>query len=73
MIPLSRVREGKRVRVVQVLGGWGMINKLRELGIYEGKEITVVRNSVGPLILEVDGSKVVVGRGMAERIMVEEL
>ncbi len=73
MIPLSRVREGKRVRVVEILGGWGMISKLREMGIYEGKEITVVRNSIGPLIIEVDGSKVVIGRGMAERIMVEEV
>ena len=73
VIPLSRVKEGKRVKVAQILGGWGMITKLRELGIYEGKEISVIRNSVGPLVIEVDGSKVVIGRGMAERIMVEEV
>ena len=73
MIPLSRVREGKRVRVLQIIGGWGMISKLREMGIYEGKEITVVRNSIGPLIVDVDGSKVVIGRGMADRILVEEV
>jgi len=45
--------------------------RLASLGIIPGAEITVVRNSGGPLLLDVMGGRVALGRGIATKVLVE--
>lgn len=70
-IPLSFVRAGSRVGLVGVRAGRGLARRLAEMGFLPGEEIEVVSNGVpGPLVVLVKGSRLVLGRGMAEKILV---
>ncbi len=43
---------------------------LAELGIHSGEKVKVVKNDSGPVILEVKGTRVAIGRGLAGKIEV---
>ncbi|OVE76531.1 hypothetical protein BVX97_00835 [bacterium E08(2017)] len=62
------------VRVVSMDPGSGMESRLAGLGVRKGIDVRVVRNdNHGPLVLSVNNSRVMVGRGMAASIVVEEV
>ena len=49
-----------------------MAKRLADMGFVPGDEIQVVSNGVpGPLVVLVKGSRLVLGRGMAEKILVK--
>jgi len=52
---------------------WGAVKRLADLGILAGTRIKVVRKAPfrGPIEIEVGGSRFMIGRGLAERILVE--
>jgi ferrous iron transport protein A len=55
-------------------GGKELINRLLVLGFTLGTEIEVIQNyGKGPIILSVKDSRVALGRGEANKIMVREL
>lgn len=71
---LAMVAEGKEVIVEEIMGGWGIRNRLSGLGIYEGTKVRVIKNDIyGPLIIGVLDSTIAIGRGQAHKIMVEVL
>ncbi len=70
--PLSTAKSGEIVKVVRAAGGRGLESKLAAMGIYPGVEITVVSNLGGPMIIEVKGSRLSVGHGVASKVMVEK-
>ncbi|BDZ68114.1 hypothetical protein GCM10025860_15620 [Methanobacterium ferruginis] len=42
------------------------------MGIYKDSQIKVIKNDIpGPLIVDVKGSRLIIGRGQAQKIMVE--
>jgi len=53
--------------------GWGLKKRLEDMGLTPGTKITVVKSAPfhGPLEVQVRGSRLAIGRGMAERIFVE--
>ncbi len=74
---LSEAKKGDRLRVTGFDRGRGLAAKLTGLGIHLGEELTVVSESPigGPILLEIasSGSRVMVGRGMIDRIKVERV
>lgn len=71
-MPLSMVNEGMRAVLSSISGGRDLRGRLAALGLLPGTELEVIRNSGhGPFIVEVRGSRIVIGRGMASRIEVE--
>ncbi len=73
-MPLSMVSAGNRVRLVGVHAGRGLQGRLAALGLVPGVEIEVVSKALrGPCVLAVKGSRVMIGRGMAHKIMVEQI
>lgn len=48
-----------------------VIHRLLELGLTPGTQVRVVQDSGGPMLLAVRGSRVALGRGLAERLWVE--
>jgi ferrous iron transport protein A len=74
MTPLDRVEENQQVKVLEIQGGWGVRRRLGQLGIHPGDVITVVRYGAfqGPILIQVHGSQVALGRGVASRILVKE-
>lgn len=70
--PLSMVGAGETVKVVKVNAGRGLNSRLAAMGLVANTEITVVSNShQGPFVVTVKESKVMLGRGMAHKIMVK--
>jgi ferrous iron transport protein A len=69
--PLSTVRAGQTVSLVRVEAGRGLRSRLASMGLVTGVEITVVSNShPGPFVIGVKDSKMMLGRGVAQKIMV---
>jgi Fe2+ transport system protein A len=59
------------VRLVAVDAGHGLRGRLAAMGIVPGVEIEVLRNSGhGPFLIAVKGSRIMLGRGMAQKIVV---
>lgn len=70
-MPLAIVQVGRRVRFVAVDAGRGLQSRLSSMGLVPGVEIEVLRNSLqGPFLIAVKGSRIMIGRGMAQKIMV---
>ncbi len=69
--PLSKVHAGETVQLVSIEAGRGLKSRLTAMGLVPNVEITVVNNSYpGPFVISVKDSKVILGRGMAHKIMV---
>ena len=70
---LTELQDGQAGIIVSVLGGKMLTKRLADLGLTTGTEITVLRRTLfsGPVQVEVCGSKLVLGRGLASKIIVE--
>jgi len=70
--PLSWVKAGEKVLLVRVDAGRGLNSRLASMGLVANTEIKVVSNShPGPFVIIVKDTKVMLGRGMAHKIMVK--
>ena len=67
---LSQLGISGMARITAIHGGRGVRQKLFLRGLFEGKVVRVVSN-YGPVTVEVDRSVVAIGRGMAQKIIVE--
>jgi ferrous iron transport protein A len=70
--PLSEVEAGQTVKLVSVDAGGDLKQRLAAMGLLPNVQITVVRNwHCGRLIVNVKNTKVILGRGMAHKVMVQ--
>ncbi|HIP89323.1 MAG TPA: ferrous iron transport protein A [Thermococcus paralvinellae] len=70
-VRLSKMKEGERGVVIDIQGGAGARQRLLGLGITPGTVIRVIKSSPpGPVIIGVGPSKVALGRGIADKIIV---
>ncbi len=72
-ISLINLPEGKKAVIKKLEGGREFLRKLEALNIRVGKIIKKITGQPfrGPIVIEVDNTKVAIGRGMAMRIYVE--
>lgn len=71
-MPLTMVTEGARAIMRSIEGGRELRGRLAALGLLPGAELEVIQNSGhGPFVVAVKGSRIVIGRSMAERIAVD--
>ena len=65
--------KNKPVRIIDYTGGKGVDKKLRQLGLIPGRKVKVLRFAPigGPVMVDVEGRSVALGRGIAARIQVE--
>lgn len=68
--PLTMAAIGEQVRLESIKGGKKMLRRLSALGLTPGVELSVVQNAGGALLLSVRGSRIALGRGMSQRVMV---
>lgn len=65
------VKAGQRVRLVNIDAGRGLKSRLTAMGLVPNVEITVVSSErPGPFVISVKNSKMMLGKGMAHKIMV---
>ena len=70
--PLSTTKAGETVRLVRIDAGRGLNSRLAAMGLVASTELRVVSNGhPGPFVLIVKDAKVVLGRGVAQKILVE--
>ena len=73
-MPLTMLQPGNRAVVTAVYGGRGFNQRLAAMGIFTGAQLTLVRGGFGgPIIVDIGGSRIMLGHGMAHRIMVAPL
>jgi ferrous iron transport protein A len=72
-ISLADLRPGNKAIVDQIIGGRNLRQKLVNLGMLPGTEVTVVRsNKLGPMVLNIHNSRIMIGAGMAKKIYVRQ-
>jgi ferrous iron transport protein A len=72
--PLSVVAGGTKIRVISLLGGRGFNARAIGMGISPGCTLTVLKQSrgkSGPILVGLGDHRLMVGHGMAEKIIVE--
>ncbi|MBN1861413.1 MAG: metal-dependent transcriptional regulator [Candidatus Thermoplasmatota archaeon] len=74
LIALTSLRQGDKAKIAFVRGGGGVMQRLCDLGLTNGTEILLLRTAPlhGPLEICVRGCKLVIGRGIAEKIFVQK-
>jgi Fe2+ transport system protein FeoA len=85
-LPLTELRDGESatitsVRIGQDRGrghgrgsrGWGLERRLADMGLTPGTRVTATKSAPlhGPLEVLVRGTRLALGRGVAERVFVE--
>ena len=69
--PLSQVEDGQIVSIVSVEGGRGLRSRLSTMGLLPRTRILVVHNGrSGPFVISIKNCRMVIGRGVADKIMV---
>lgn len=68
-LPLTMISPGEKVKIVSFNGGSQLKKKLSEMGLVCGETIEVLGKS-GPIILNVKGSRLAIGKGVAQKILV---
>jgi ferrous iron transport protein A len=73
MMALDNVDLKRQVRVIHFDGGHRVRAHLNTLGIHIGDWLTVVERAPfhGPVLVEVNGSRIALGRGVASKIHVD--
>ncbi len=67
------VPPGQRVKLVDIAAGRALTHRLIELGLTPGTEVQVMQQSGGPMMLAVRDTRLAVGRGVANKITVQEI
>lgn len=69
--PLSAIEAGCSVRLVKVDGGSSLKQRMVAMGLLPGADFKVVKNKGnGPVVLSIKGARLIVGRGMSDKIIV---
>lgn len=65
------IQSGKTVKLTSVQAGRGLNSRLAAMGLLPNVDVTVINNGhPGPFVVSVKGSRMMLGRGMADKIMV---
>ena len=70
---LNQLEDGETAIILSVQGGKMLTKRLADLGITTGTTVKVIRKTLfsGPVQVEVAGSRLVLGWGLASKIIVE--
>ncbi len=73
-MPLAMVVPGKLVTVTEVRDGRRLQKRLADMGLTLGVQIRVINGQMsGPVLIDLRGSRVALGRGIAQKIVVKEM
>ncbi len=70
---LLTLNKGDIGKVKTIDAGRGATRRLYEMGFNTGASVKIVKNDSGPVIVDLNGNKVALGRGLASKIVIEKL
>ncbi len=72
-MPLSLAGAGKRLTVTEVNAGFGLQRHLADMGLLPGVDVMIMGGChPGPLLIDIRGSRLGLGFGAAQKVMVKE-
>lgn len=72
ILPLTMVVPGREVTLISIVGGRGLRARLNSMGLLEGMKLKVIHSHrFGPCIILVGGARLILGHGMAQKILVQ--
>lgn len=72
-MPLSSIQTGQNVIIESIQFDTRMRRKLQDMGLTPGVKLNVVSKSfLGPLVVEVRGTRVALGKGIVSNIQVSQ-
>jgi DtxR family Mn-dependent transcriptional regulator len=74
ILAITTLKPSEKAKIVFVRGGGGVMQRLCDLGLTCGTQVYLVRTAPlnGPIEICVRGCKLVIGRGIAEKIFVQK-
>jgi len=69
--PLAQVPSGQRVRITGYQGGRMLRARLLALGLNLGREVDILQNNRGLIIVGLNGGRVALGRSISQKILTE--
>lgn len=69
---LSSLKKDEYAKICDISGGCSARNRLCELGLNRGVRVQMVKNDIGPLILNIQGHKLAIGKGLGSKIIIEK-
>jgi len=72
-IDLVQMKSDHKGRIIEILGGVNLQNRLMSMGIYKGKEVTKLSSIglEGPVVIKSGRTILALGHGIAGKIIVE--
>ena len=71
-MPLAIARPGEEVTIVDIRAGRGLTRRLADMGLTPETTIRVISSHMpGPILIDLRGSRLVLGFGVAQKVMVE--
>ena len=67
--PLAQVPTGQKVRITGYQGGRMLRARLLALGLNMGREVDILQNNRGLIIVGLNGGRVALGRGISQKIL----
>lgn len=73
IVNLAELERGRHGRIVELLGGRTFSSRLESMGIRTGKKAVKISGMPlrGPVVVQVEGTRIALGRRMAAKVMVE--
>lgn len=68
---LVSLKNGDEGKVKLIDAGRCATRRLYEMGLNIGATIKIIKNDTGPIIISIAGSKIALGRGLAEKVLLE--
>jgi ferrous iron transport protein A len=68
---LAEMPAGGRVRITGYRGGRMLRARLLAMGLNLGREVEVIQNNRGLIIVGINGGRVALGRGISQKILAE--
>lgn len=67
--PLANFTAGQDVVVTGFVGGCKLQGRLLALGLFPGQRLTICQNNGSSLVVSLNGSKMVLGRGVSQKVL----
>ena len=73
-ISLVRIKAGNKGKVLEILGGTNLQDKLMNMGMYKGKEVTKLSHIGlrGPVVIKSGRSILALGHSVAAKVILEQ-
>ena len=70
---LASMAPGERGRITGLTSGPGLVRRLEEIGLRVGQRVSKISGMPlrGPVVVQVGGTRVALGHGMAKKVIVE--